>query len=335
MNGSSIQCNWSPSVSYSQLVYEYIRLVSLIRNHVDHDRCIDLPVFPKYSWLEIFVVVLCAGFMAKVRYKSLIMLIHQINMRLEGLPRHAAFKIAMYSVKLLETSTFVWFLVYFLMFDVSCPAIVNLHIFNDPSEQYFPLQVMSLLAMARTLSHLHDLVLSRKYDKRKDDHLMVVHHLVTVVLLITARHNILIGMWVLLLHDVCDPIIDVCKIAQVAIQHLPGDIARREAKLSLLSKVQDAFCLFLIITWIFCRLYLFPNRVIHATIVSTSLRCRYSIGFTCSSLFFLLMVMHFLWFYLIIKFVLVRVFFGKRRDTSEADQDDSENMEENCDNKMR
>lgn len=329
---SSVQCNWSSSASYSRLFTGYTGLLRSMSDHVDHDNCIDLPILPTYSWIEIIFVIITAILMAHVRFKCLNRLIDTITQHVTGLPRHAAFKIAMYSVKFVETSAFVLLLLYLLLVNVECSAVVNLDMFNNPPEYDAPLEILSLLAMARTLSHLHDVLVSRKYDRRKDDHVLVIHHIVTIMLLVTARHNMLIGMWVLLLHDICDPIIDLCKIAQNSIEYLPPDIDGRERKLSLLSRVQDVSCVLLIAIWILCRLFLFPNRLIHATIVSTSLKCRYAIGFTCSTLFLILMVMHVMWFYLIIKFVLIRLFYGKRKDTTDPEIDDINSVNHSVNN---
>ena len=141
------------------------------------------------------------------------------------------------------------------------------------------------------------------------------------------------GMWILLLHDVCDPLIHGLKIAEALFKNLPVHISDRESKLFLLKVIQDICGLLLIVTWILCRLYLFPSRLMYAFSVSSSLHCRYSIGFTCSSLFFVLMIMHFLWFYLIFKLVLIRIFHGKWKDTTYHDGSDS--MGRNSHNKTQ
>ena len=95
MNETSVQCHWSPSASYLNVVSQYIELTSLMMKHVHPSKCIHPFSFPQYSWFEIHSVLIIAALMTYVRNKSLNMLIDQIPRYVIGLPRDAATKIAM------------------------------------------------------------------------------------------------------------------------------------------------------------------------------------------------------------------------------------------------
>lgn len=309
-------CPWTTGASYPGVIKEYFNFVNLYNKHTDHGKCKDSPVIPVFNWIEISFIFICAIVMAHFKYGLINGLIRKIQTYLPQIPLNDCFKIALYTVKFIETSLFVGALIHLLVNSVPCSAIWNLNLLNYSVKTPFSLELLSFFALARTLSHFYDLLVANQYEHRNDNHIMVLHHFVTLTLLIYSRNNLTIGMWVLLLHDICDPFLDICKVVYYTMKYLPESIASRYIIIKALTLIRSISYNMLVITWIVCRLYLFPTRILYGTIIVSIPDCKFSIGLASVTLFFILIFMHIMWFILLLKLFVLYNFYGVFEDLS-------------------
>ncbi|XP_028908079.1 ceramide synthase 1 [Ornithorhynchus anatinus] len=156
---------------------------------------------------------------------------------------------------------------------------------------------------------------------RKDSVVMLVHHVVTLVLIVFSYafryHNV--GILVLFLHDINDVQLEFTKLNVYF--KLRGGVYHR-----LNDLISDLGCLSFSFSWFWFRLYWFPLKVLYATCYS-SLRSVPNIPFYFffNTLLLALTLMNIYWFLYIVVFV-AKVLTGQVQevnDVREYDVDES------------
>jgi very-long-chain ceramide synthase len=131
--------------------------------------------------------------------------------------------------------------------------------------------------------------------KRKDDKEMLIHHIITLILIIGSYHTNLIraGLYVMYLHDINDIFLQLSK---TLVYHNVNE-----------NITNSTFGIF-IVSWIYTRLYLY------GILVYDMGANYYNINFLLNTLFYCLCILYTLnviWFKLIID-VLIKTVFGKK-----------------------
>lgn len=121
-------------------------------------------------------------------------------------------------------------------------------------------------------------------------------------------------MMVLLLHDVCDPFLEISKIAICLSEDRSGKVDKR------LLLVSDIATPILLLTWIFNRLYVFPLRCIWAA--SQSLRsCDFVYAYWVTMVLTVLCFLNVMWAAMIVRALVHRLSFGLFTDETVEDPD--------------
>ncbi|XP_011220627.1 ceramide synthase 1 isoform X2 [Ailuropoda melanoleuca] len=153
---------------------------------------------------------------------------------------------------------------------------------------------------------------------RKDSVVMLVHHVVTLVLIVSSYafryHNV--GILVLFLHDVSDVQLEFTKL-NVYFKSRGGSHHRLHALAA------DLGCLSFSLSWFWFRLYWFPLKVLYATCHS-SLRSVPDIPFYFffNALLLLLTLMNLYWFLYIVAFA-AKVLTGQVRELKDVREYDA------------
>ena len=140
--------------------------------------------------------------------------------------------------------------------------------------------------------------------RRKDFVEMLVHHVVTIFLIVSCIVFRLqrIGVLVLAVHDVADIVLEAGKMANYVNSSAGGSVV---------------FFGLLLVVWVISRLYYFPVKVIRAVyfehyLMFNSPYCQYFTGVLC-----ILLVLHLYWTKLIIKTFYKYLTTGKTKDARE------------------
>ncbi|XP_047706501.1 ceramide synthase 1 isoform X1 [Prionailurus viverrinus] len=153
---------------------------------------------------------------------------------------------------------------------------------------------------------------------RKDSVVMLVHHVVTLVLIVSSYafryHNV--GILVLFLHDISDVQLEFTKL-NVYFKSRGGSHHRLHALAS------DLGCLSFCLSWFWFRLYWFPLKVLYAT-CHCSLRSAPDIPFYFffNALLLLLTLMNLYWFLYIVAFA-AKVLTGQVRELKDVREYDA------------
>ncbi|XP_026894237.2 ceramide synthase 1 [Acinonyx jubatus] len=153
---------------------------------------------------------------------------------------------------------------------------------------------------------------------RKDSVVMLVHHVVTLVLIVSSYafryHNV--GILVLFLHDISDVQLEFTKL-NVYFKSRGGSHHRLHALAS------DLGCLSFCLSWFWFRLYWFPLKVLYAT-CHCSLRSVPDIPFYFffNALLLLLTLMNLYWFLYIVAFA-AKVLTGQVRELKDVREYDA------------
>ncbi|GJQ85321.1 hypothetical protein Trydic_g10565 [Trypoxylus dichotomus] len=140
-----------------------------------------------------------------------------------------------------------------------------------------------------SLAFYWSLCVSQFFDnKRKDFWQMFVHHIATIILMSFSWicNLIRIGTLVLVTHDCADIFLEAAKMA----------------KYSGYQKICDTIFAIFTVLWIVTRLGVFPFWIIHNTsIVTPTLLPVFPAYYIFNSLLLLLLILHVVWTYLILK----------------------------------
>ncbi|XP_032268369.1 ceramide synthase 1 isoform X1 [Phoca vitulina] len=153
---------------------------------------------------------------------------------------------------------------------------------------------------------------------RKDSVVMLIHHVVTLVLIVSSYafryHNV--GILVLFLHDISDVQLEFTKL-NVYFKSRGGSHHRLHALAA------DLGCLSFSLSWFWFRLYWFPLKVLYATCHS-SLRSVPDIPFYFffNALLLLLTLMNLYWFLYIVAFA-AKVLTGQVRELKDVREYDA------------
>ncbi|MBN3303153.1 CERS1 synthase, partial [Amia calva] len=199
--------------------------------------------------------------------------------------------------------------------------------FQDPPSVFYDwkrgMEVPTDIAIAYLIQgsfYAHSLYATVYMDAwRKDSVIMVVHHIVTLALIIFSYafryHSI--GVLVLFLHDVNDIQLEFMKVNvyfrnRGGVYHVFNDI------------ISNMVCVSFSISWFWFRLYWFPLKVLNASCIS-SLQSVPNIPFYFffNSLLFALTLMNIYWFLYIMLFV-VKVLTGQMREVNDVREYDLE-----------
>lgn len=170
------------------------------------------------------------------------------------------------------------------------------------------------------MSFYLSLLLSISVDvKRKDFKEQVVHHIATIILIGFSyiANYVRVGTLVMLVHDSADIILEVGKMLHYALWATTCDV------------LFVLFALMFLVT----RLYVFPSRIIHTTLIVSMQFYEPFFGYYFfNALLFVLQVLHIYWAYLILRMVYRFAFVGKIegdvRSDEESPVDDNEEEEE-------
>ncbi|MBZ3872371.1 Ceramide synthase 1, partial [Sciurus carolinensis] len=144
---------------------------------------------------------------------------------------------------------------------------------------------------------------------RKDSVVMLIHHVVTLVLIVSSYafryHNV--GILVLFLHDISDVQLEFTKL-NIYFKARGGSYRRLHAVLA------DLGCLSFCFSWFWFRLYWFPLKVLYATCHSSLLSVPdIPFYFFFNALLLLLTAMNLYWFLYIVAFA-AKVLTGQMRE---------------------
>lgn len=154
------------------------------------------------------------------------------------------------------------------------------------------------------------------YERRKDFHLLLVHHMATIFCLLSgySLKEYEIGMIILLLHDLCDPFLEVSKIAFSLAEDRSGKVDRR------LVRVTDVATPLLLLTWISTRLYLFPLRCIWP-VSRINRSCDFVHVYWVTMLLTVIFFLNVIWSGMIVRALYNRLKFGLFTDETIEDPD--------------
>ncbi|KAM6962820.1 ceramide synthase 2-like [Aplochiton taeniatus] len=155
--------------------------------------------------------------------------------------------------------------------------------------------------------------------KRKDFKEQVIHHIATIFLMgfSYCANYVRVGTLVMLVHDSSDFLLESAKMFNYAGWR----------------KTCDTLFVIFALTFLVTRLVVFPNRVVHTTLVVSRDFFQPFFGYYFfNALLLLLQALHIFWAYLILRMVYKFVFLGKverdERSDEESEGDDLEEGEE-------
>ncbi|XP_008578375.1 PREDICTED: ceramide synthase 1 isoform X3 [Galeopterus variegatus] len=153
---------------------------------------------------------------------------------------------------------------------------------------------------------------------RKDSVVMLIHHVVTLVLIVSSYafryHNV--GILVFFLHDISDVLLEFTKL-NIYFRSCSGSHHRLHAL------VADLGCLSFCFSWFWFRLYWFPLKVLYATCHCSLLSVPdIPFYFFFNALLLLLTLMNLYWFLYIVALA-VKVLTGQMRELKDLREYDT------------
>ncbi|UYV67150.1 CERS1 [Cordylochernes scorpioides] len=168
--------------------------------------------------------------------------------------------------------------------------------------------------MVQCSFYLHSLYATLVLDTwRKDSPVMLAHHLVTLALLLLSyglRYH-KTGSLILLLHDICDILLEVAKL-NVYFKIQAG------VKKPMFEQLANSAFLLFSVTWYVTRLYWYPLKALYtngAVLSQTGIILPF--GILMNSLLWVLQLLHVYWFSMILDF-LWRVYSGQIEDLGDT-----------------
>lgn len=306
-------CNWSPGTSYYHLIAKYIQVLRSPSS--DSNVRVNLKSWPTYNWEEVLIVVTIALLMMRAR----LWLNHTFNVKVQhyfpSVNSETVLRSSMYLVRFVESLFLAVVLFFMLVYGKPCPAIWDFDVLRDP-EPLFALKGMQLWVMGRTIAHFYDLLFQHQQEKRSDTHILFVHHCTVFALAIISRIQLTHSIWILFVHELSEPPFSLGKAALylvMALSRSPGEHSTTIRKLELLRECQ---LLLFVSTWFYCRMYLFPCRLIFSAFEYYNLGYNHVIITAGISLLLVLFLMHTFWSCFILKLIVLRLVRGKFVDTT-------------------
>ncbi|XP_054707136.1 ceramide synthase 1-like [Uloborus diversus] len=206
-------------------------------------------------------------------------------------------------------------------------------VWSDWNLNKSPSMDIYFMYMAQCGFYLHSLYATLFLDTwRKDSFVMMIHHVLTLSLISISYslryHNI--GALVLLLHDICDILLEFTKLNVYF--KTQGNVLKK--KHEMMANV-SFFCF--TITWFVTRLYWYPLRVLFA---ATSDVQRMNLVLPCAllmnTLLWILQILNIYWFLFIVQF-LYRVATGQVHEVDDTREYDVEEklFKQTCKNSVQ
>lgn len=208
----------------------------------------------------------------------------------------------------------VWIYGIYVLYDKSWVWDTNNCWINYP-RQYVDTSIYHYYVIE--ISFYFSLLASQFYDvKRKDFWQMFLHHIITLSLLSFSLmcNFIRIGSLIIVLHDTADSWLELAKM---------GSYAK-------LNWICDPVFAGFTIVWLLTRLMAYPYIILYTTTFEAvnHLENRFPAYYYFNILLYTLQVMHFIWFYMILRVAYKSLFKGVREDDRSECSDDSHEHEE-------
>lgn len=297
---------WEASPSYKDFIigsYNYVTTATVSSVKTDLNLCMG-----NLSWNDLYIVLVLTIVWAALRdtfnqiFESIA---RRCNLNREGIEKlpESGWKCFFYIIS--------WSLVsYTLLWEesgrfISSPSTVwkeySFDLTSIPSTSYY------VVFSVECSFYVYSLYATLFLDSwRKDSLVLMVHHIMTVALLVfswAARYH-RPALVTLFLHDTCDPILEFTKCANYL-------KTQSNETIKFWERTADIGFLTFTVTWFFTRLYLFPLRVVYYSCVYVFENMIYvPLGFYLNSLLYLLVLMNIYWFSLILH-VLYKVARGE------------------------
>lgn len=154
------------------------------------------------------------------------------------------------------------------------------------------------------------------HERRKDFHVLLVHHLATIFCLLFANcmKSYEIGMLILLSHDISDPFLEVSRIGMCLQEDRSGKVNIR------LRGATDIVAPCLLVAWITGRLYIFPLRGIWAA-ATVPRSCGFFYQYWIVMSLSLLATLNLMWSVMLIRGIMNRLLLGMYTDEVFEDPD--------------
>lgn len=179
---------------------------------------------------------------------------------------------------------------------------------NEKVELVWTTRFVYRFAMAIYCYHITSIMMLD--EKRRDFWILMVHHFATITL-ITMAYTIKyteMGLLILLLHDMCDPFMEVAKICHYM-------KFRRDREKNYWFKVLcEPFFLLFTLMWIPSRMYFYPLRGIYQLTLIPRTSCDLFQISVASILLSILFVLNSMWLFMIIRSLVHRLFLGEMTD---------------------
>lgn len=284
-------CHWIPSPSIKKIVSDYVNLFNDYYFNEKYNHCSGSAFvhfnFDEYILIIIFCVII---YLCKKIFGRYLQSWSRKNY--PGITIEKEKKFIIYSIAFVERIIFILINGYILTFLDDCPGLWNVNKFLE-LEYSKTVFICLLLANSRSLVHLLEL-LSHPFH-RWDTQILFIHHMVTIILLLTlAQNQIYYSLWVLLIHDICDPFLEFAKILKYLYDS-------PKANKKLFSTIQWSMVFFLAFSFLIFRLYIFLYRLISALPFMFHYFCKPSVAIYGVMLFSILFFMHLTWFCLALK----------------------------------
>lgn len=313
---SSGACEWTPTASYIDLFTGYFKLY--YPSESDLASCKALSESRPYYWSDLIVIFALTYVIFFVQGYTSRKILNLFLRYFENSNEFDASKASKYSIEIMERIIHLCPLGYFLLYDSPCKAIWDLNQFKYASNTSPALIVMQSVILAKSIVHATNCMIECKYEKRKDFFILFSHHVITCCLMFSARYSLLVSLWTLFVHEICDPFIYLLKLTNV-LHRITLTSKKNLRVLIILGHCRVISCLLLPATWLIFRLYVFPLRIGYGAVNAYFAECRFTFGKVTIFLGFILLFMHFFWFFLIVKVLILVVFKGTWVDTTVND----------------
>lgn len=297
---------WETSPSYKEFIigsYNYITTTSVSNVKSDINLCMS-----NLSWYDLYIVLTLTivwTVLRDISNRIFDKIGKKCNLNSEGIEKlpESGWKFFFYTISwLLVSYTLLW--EESGRFILSPNTVWKEYVFDltsIPSTSYY------IVFLIECSFYVHSLYATLFLDSwRKDSLVLMVHHIMTVALLVfswSARYH-RPALVTLFLHDSCDPILEFTKCANY-LKNQSNNIVK------FWERTADIGFLTFTVIWFFNRLYLFPLRVVYYSCVYVTENTIYvPLGFYLNCLLYLLVLMNIYWFSLILH-VLYKVARGQ------------------------
>ncbi|KAI1292161.1 Ceramide synthase 1 [Halotydeus destructor] len=300
MGKYNAKCSWEDSCSLFELFKAGRKLWRDTNqgpsNTTQFER-LDHPFFVRFSLADVSTIVLFIPLWILIRFKLTKLLSDTLC---DYCHSKSAFRERVWEQVYQLVMHIVFWLItaHVVLFHHECPAFINLSSTWTDYSLSTTFSTLERLLHLSVISYYIFSIYATLYidEKRKDTAVLIVHHVVTITLVVisyTLRAN-RGGMMVLFCHDICDIFLDFSKLCF----YLKPKSGKMFDYLETATTI--CFCL-LIVVWLAFRLYLFPFRAIYVAL-SYPRNSSYTSVFMLAVIFlFVLLIMNIYWFYMILK----------------------------------